>query len=409
MAVLTGLFRRGGSFYIKIVLPDTHPLRQQYANGRLVQSLGACTHRDAVVRGTVRRAEVLGGAMASTATAAQPGHAPPARAMALAKSALPSSCANTLRGVFNRWVEAKQRSKDSIAACGRAVTLFEQVVGKDGLQALRRTQGDEFRAWLIKQPTSSKTARDRLNWVKVLLKYAAQDLELLPKSPWVGLDIASKAVTARQPWSNEQLGRLFAHEIWAKRALPRTPLAGGVAAYWLPLLALYSGARCSELAQLTVEDISVDAEIPLIRIADTGEGQQVKSKAGRRLIPVHSELVRLGFLDYAASLPPGSLWPQLRKREGKPGGYYSQYFGGLRRDLKLPHTVVFHSFRHNVRTALAHARIPEPTIDRLLGHESTGSTGARVYTHIPLEPLREAIEACRFPTSHLRRLDCGPT
>lgn len=61
MAGLTGLFRRGGSFYIKIVLPEAHPLRTKYADGRLVQTLGACTHREAVVRGTVRRAEVLAG------------------------------------------------------------------------------------------------------------------------------------------------------------------------------------------------------------------------------------------------------------------------------------------------------------------------------------------------------------
>jgi integrase len=213
-----------------------------------------------------------------------------------------------------------------------------------------------------------------------------------------------KPARSRQPWSNDQLERLFAHEIWAEGILPSSALAGGAAAYWLPLLALYTGARCSELAQLAVADVLTEADIPTLRITDLGEGQQVKSKAGRRVIPIHSELVRLGFLEYLASTTPGSLWPHLRKREGKPGAYFSLYFGGLRRELKLPETVVFHSFRHNVRTAMAHARIPEPTIDRLLGHESSGSTGARVYTHIHVDLLLEAIEACRFPTGRLHRL-----
>jgi hypothetical protein len=41
MANLTGLFRRGGSYYIRIVLPDGHPLHEKYRSGRFIQTLGA--------------------------------------------------------------------------------------------------------------------------------------------------------------------------------------------------------------------------------------------------------------------------------------------------------------------------------------------------------------------------------
>jgi hypothetical protein len=43
MAGLTGLFKRGGSFYLRIVLPNHHPLKGQYTNGHFVQTLGACS------------------------------------------------------------------------------------------------------------------------------------------------------------------------------------------------------------------------------------------------------------------------------------------------------------------------------------------------------------------------------
>ncbi len=33
MASIPGLFRRGGSYYIRIVLPNDHPLKTQYRNG----------------------------------------------------------------------------------------------------------------------------------------------------------------------------------------------------------------------------------------------------------------------------------------------------------------------------------------------------------------------------------------
>lgn len=65
MAHLTGLFKRGASFYLRVVLPDGHPLRGKYRNGCWVKSLGCRTHREAVRVGTIKRAEVLGGLVLS--------------------------------------------------------------------------------------------------------------------------------------------------------------------------------------------------------------------------------------------------------------------------------------------------------------------------------------------------------
>lgn len=59
MAGLTGLFQRGTVYYLRVVLPLNHPLRKSYKNGSLVASLGCCSHREATLRGTIRRAEVL--------------------------------------------------------------------------------------------------------------------------------------------------------------------------------------------------------------------------------------------------------------------------------------------------------------------------------------------------------------
>ena len=89
-----------------------------------------------------------------------------------------------LRDVFERWKKTKKRSEDSIRACERALALFEKRTEDTPVQAIARAQGDDFRSWLQTLGTSSKTAHDRLTWVKSLLVYAARDLELLPKNPW---------------------------------------------------------------------------------------------------------------------------------------------------------------------------------------------------------------------------------
>ena len=63
MAGLTGLFQRGSCYYLQVVLPLNHPLQKTYKNGKFVQSLGSCTYRDAIRDGTIKRAQVLYGAV----------------------------------------------------------------------------------------------------------------------------------------------------------------------------------------------------------------------------------------------------------------------------------------------------------------------------------------------------------
>jgi integrase len=63
--------------------------------------------------------------------------------------------------------------------------------------------------------------------------------------------------TNRQPWEPDELSALFRSPVFTKG---HRPAAGkGEAAFWLPLLALYSGAHLSELAPLAVDDIKIDA------------------------------------------------------------------------------------------------------------------------------------------------------
>lgn len=393
MPKIPGLFLRGSTFYLRIVLPINHPLRLQYPSGRIVHALGVLGRKEASTKALLKRANVLGTLKPNAEAAATP---------TPIVAALPSPSVNApalkLRHVFRRWCQVKHRPADSIAACERAVKLFEAQTGDLDIRRLTRAQGDEFRAWLLKQGTATKTARDRFTWVKSLLKYAQQDLGLITISPWAGLDIDATTTVKRRPWSDAELTALFRHEIWQGGTMPTHGKAGGLAAYWIPLLALYTGARCSELCQLTVADVVLDTAQPYLRVTDQGEGQQVKTAAAHRSIPIHSELVRLGFLDYVRAQDGPPLWPLLLHRKGKPGGYFSAFFTELRQSLGLDRQVVFHSFRHTVRTRLAAAGVPEATMDRLLGHQASGSVGTRVYTHVSAEALKTAVETLRYAT-----------
>jgi integrase len=161
---------------------------------------------------------------------------------------------------------------------------------------------------------------------------------------------------------------------------------------------------------LRIADVQVIAGVSFLSITDDGPGRSVKTAAARRLVPVHSELVRLGFLAHVqrrsvSATPDAPLWPAVPLRAGKPGGYFSQWFGCYRRSLGLGTYPDFHCFRHTVRTLLAAANISEPVIDQLVGHEVKGSTGAKVYTHTASAQLRMAIESLHYPGLRLPEAD----
>lgn len=399
MAKLVGLFSRNASYYLKVVLPTDHPARDTYKSGRVVVSLGCCTQRDAVRLGTIRRAEILAGTVPGPA-------APRILADEDRKSAaeVPATTEppTKLRDVYDRWAATKERSADSLRACKLALRLFEEFTGNPPLSALTRAQGNDFRAWLI-QPargTTSKTARDRFTWVKSLLKYAHRDLEALNRQPWEGLEIDARTTHRRRPWHATELQTLASAPVHSAYHLPTLWNAGKDAAYWLPIISLYSGARLSELAQMRVGDVDRSGPVPVMRITDEGAGQRVKTQASVRLVPVHSELIRLGFLKYVGARTQAgdvSLWPALPIREEKPGSFFSAWFCRYRRGLGFARFPDFHSFRHNARSALASDEVPEHMIDTLIGHEVRGSTGAKVYTHRSLEALARAVERITYP------------
>ncbi|GAA4004294.1 tyrosine-type recombinase/integrase [Comamonas faecalis] len=324
-----------------------------------------------------------------------------------------ASCAGTgtvrtIRAVFDRWRQsgAAPRSGDSVAAYGRAVAQFEGQHPALPLDAFTGDLGDSYRAWLLANCRTPKTARDRLTALKSLLKYAAERLEWMPRQPWRGLDIKAPTTDKRRPWTVEELKALFHTPLFQAGALPESPNGGREAAYWLPLLGIYTGARLGELCQLRLTDVQEVEGIPVLVLTDEGEGQRIKSEAGRRSVPIHSELQRLGFLDFVAATrvgasggaPDGPLWPSLKVREGKPSDYFGRWFREFRRAQGLTDTRPdFHCFRHTVRPLMRRAGISEETQDKVTGHRARGSIGTVVYGHWTLREVQAAVEAIQYP------------
>ena len=59
MANSNGIFKRGSSHYLRVVLPKTHQLINAYKSGKIIISLGACSYREALTAGAIKRAQIL--------------------------------------------------------------------------------------------------------------------------------------------------------------------------------------------------------------------------------------------------------------------------------------------------------------------------------------------------------------
>ncbi len=332
---------------------------------------------------------------------------PEPQPMEVLPTAKAKSKARTLRDVYDRWKVsgATARSADSIAAYGRAVTQFEGQHPALPLEAFNGDLGDSYRAWLVATCNTSKTARGRFTEIKSLLKFATQTLEWLPKQPWRGMDIKATTTNKRRPWTTEELVTLFGTPLHQCGTLPDHPMAGGQAAYWVPLLGLFTGARLGELCQLRTVDVQTVSGLPVLVLTDDGEDQSIKSEAGHRTVPIHSELLRLGFLEYVETIKAtgkDSLWPSMRLRKSKPSDYFGRWFKAHREALELVPS--FHYFRHTVRPLMRQAGIPEETQDKVTGHASKGSVGTVVYGHWALSEVHAAVEAIKYPALVLPRV-----
>jgi integrase len=163
----------------------------------------------------------------------------------------------------------------------------------------------------------------------------------------------------RKAFSDEDLRLIFSHK---KRGLHSY-------CQWLPLLALYTGARIEELCSLYVSDIRQESEIWVFDF-NTQHGRRLKNKYSERIVPVHAKLIDRGFLDYCLKRGQSKrVFLELAKREDIFSADASRWFGRYRHRIGITdERKTFHSFRHTVIDHLKQKLVEPHLIASLVGH-----------------------------------------
>lgn len=255
-----------------------------------------------------------------------------------------------------------------------------------------------------------------MNTLKRDLSYMSTAYDLLSLDEWMpkipntkALDFSSVKLgkhkkvskkTARPPWTPQHMTCLFSAPIWAGGGghLHRLDSNGGAivwhdAAYWLPLILYYTHAALNEIAGLRADEIHDEDPVPNIVIQDNdvraedGVDGGEKNEDRGRLIPLHSELLRLGFLDYVRAIRTEGhkeLFPELYLNEARVGGHQFRNVAwrhmvawiGLHMNIptnKVGKSADMHSIRALGSSFYATADVPDFMRADVMGHARTGT------------------------------------
>jgi integrase len=318
---------------------------------------------------------------------------------------IPSFICPGYSDLYNAWKRIDPDRDPTILREMRSIAdQLKSFCKKSPLQ-LQRVDVARFRDHLGRQRLARGTIAKKIGFVSTLLQ-AGYDAGLVPSNVARGLRVPKSRVETlvRRSFTTAELERLMACSLYTSRF---RPLGGaGEAAAWLPLIALATGARIEEIAQLRVDDLILDRQYgPLLRITDEGEGQRLKTESSRRIIPLHAQLVNAGLLRYVAIVKEAGhdwLFPELvADHDGRRSANFSKWFQRYLRDknglgIEDP-AIVFHSFRHTFKTFCRAASINEEVSDALTGHAPT-SVG-RSYGEMPLSRLFPAVQSLVFPVA----------
>lgn len=342
---------------------------------------------------------------------------------------------------------SKKPSERTLLEADYAVRRFREMHGDIRLGDITREKAREFRDALARVPARlpqklrrlpirellkaagidklppphSSTVNKTLTMLSAIVSHAEREglMDVVPGfvNPFgKGLKLAvdEREAESREPFTAGDLKAIFSTPVFTSAQRPKG--GGGEAAYWLPLLALFTGARQGELAQLRIGDLRQDHEtgIWFFDISTEG-GRTIKTASSRRKVPLHPVLEMIGLLHYRQSLlskgasPQDPLWPDF-KFDSKAGraGPWSKWFNRYLRDKAgiADGGKVFHSFRHTFKRMARDAGLSEEMHDALTGHTG-GGVGRSYGGGYGLRALAEAIGRLEVPEV-VRRLLLGP-
>lgn len=301
--------------------------------------------------------------------------------------------------IFDRWKMERKPPAKTVSDFGTYVRRFREINGDVPIKAINAGHIRTFKTAMLAMPSaltkkyqemtvpqileafkddtktprlSPRTVKDKaLGAISAILGYAKKN-HYRTDNPASGFEVAgsTRIEPPRIPFSMDDLKTIFSSPVFIEGFRPVG--GGGEAAKWLPLLALFTGARLEELGRLTPADVRMEDGVTYLFINTIGEGKRVKNRSSRRKVPVHAQLVVLGFLAYVEDRRKAkdtTLFPDLKSKRAEITSAWSAWWARYMDSIGIDdRRKVFHSFRHLVKRTFRDAGVDKTLRDALMGH-----------------------------------------
>lgn len=277
---------------------------------------------------------------------------------------------------------------------------FVRHLGHDDARHLTKADVAGWRDHLLEvEKLAPKTVRDvHLASLRAVLGWAA-DNDRLPENPAarVRIDVA-KAPRSREKGftTAEALAVLHAASSYqpptSRSPATRESIHVTAAKRWLPWLCALTGARVAEMAQLRVQDVQTRDGITFLRI--TPDAGSVKS-GHYRDVPVHSQLIERGFIEFVRQATDGPLFYDASKQRSgvqHPSKIVANRVSAWVRALAVIPAQIdpSHGWRHRFKTVGRELEISDRVLDAIQGH--AGRTAGDDYGDVTLKTRNAAVQ-----------------
>lgn len=309
---------------------------------------------------------------------------------------------------INAWTEKTTKERES------ALDAFKEICGDRPISAYAKTDGRKFKETIqrlcpnyqkmvkfrgmglaaianlakkenLPKPTT-ETTNKKLASVSSFFSWLESNYDEAPKNPVMGLKLPTDkhARDQRSPFTIDELNTLFKFSVWtgckskSRWASPGNVILRDSAMFWVPLIALYSGMRLSEITQLDRDDVKLIGGVLCFSVHGS-ENKRVKTRSSIRDIPVHQTLMDIGFDKFLASRNKAETRLFLDIEVGpseNPSSPASKRFIRLLKEAGVKTDKnAFHSFRHNFEDGCRNSEIPMEITNALQGHAAEGMAG----------------------------------
>ncbi|XAG24549.1 tyrosine-type recombinase/integrase [bacterium 19CA03SA04] len=278
-------------------------------------------------------------------------------------------------------------------------TNFLDYLAKQDI-CLSAKSANTYRDHLIEKGLSAKTVKEYIAANKQFFDYCER-IELIEKNVFKTIKApksrGTKASQQRDRWQLKDIKRLFSSSEYRKKDAQFN---------WTTKLQVYQGCRPSEVCQLTTNDIQMIDGVPCITVSDSEADQRLKTSNAFRTIPLHTQLIKEGFLEYVQGRREQK---QKQLFDYKPHGDNKDWSFRYRTNLgKLQATIgmkpntrpTAYSFRHTFIDELKIADTPEHIVAEIVGHAHPNITYGRYGKQAKIQQLHEAVNA--FPVIEVK-------